>query len=135
MHWPAPTVTRTGFARERRKDYCSDMRYFRRFRKAASLLVALAFVLGAFGQMRAAAEQAIAMPVAAMAPMPDGMDCDGSDKAAKHAACVATCAVTAALLDAPFVLPAAVAVGDRLTFAQLPLSGHGPAPEPHPPKH
>jgi hypothetical protein len=111
------------------------MGYSRALRKAASLLIALAFVLGAFGHARAAAEMALAIPTAAMASMPDGMDCDGSDTdKAKHAACVATCAVSAALYHPPFVLPVAVTAAESLHFAELPLAGHGPAPEPHPPK-
>jgi hypothetical protein len=109
------------------------MGFARVLRKAASLLVAMAFVLGAFGHARAAAEMALAMPAAAMGSMPDGMDCDGSDKA-KHAACVATCAVTAALYEAPFVLPVAVTVAESLQSAELLLAGHGSAPEPPPPK-
>ena len=127
-------ITHSAFAADIGKDYLLGMGCSRALRKAGSLLIALAVVLGAVGHARAAAEAALTMPAAAMASMPDGMDCDGTDKA-KHATCVATCAVTAALVEAPYVLPAVVGVADRLWLAELPPGEHGPAPEPHPPKH
>jgi hypothetical protein len=127
-------ITNSAFAAAVEKDYVSGMGYSRALRKAGSLLLALAVILGAVGHARAAAGASLTMPAAAMASIPDGMDCDGMDKA-KHAVCVATCAVTAALLETPYALPAMVAVADRLTFAELPPAEHGPTPEPHPPKH
>jgi hypothetical protein len=67
-------------------------------------------------------------------PMPDhGMDCGGDDNAA-HAACVAMCATAVAILNAPIELPRVVAIEDRTSGPELPLSDRAPSPEPHPPK-
>ena len=82
-----------------------------------------------------ATQAALTMSAAGAAEIsPNGaMDC-GADDTASHAACVAMCATVVAILCEPALMPTVAALLDRTADVELPFSGHGVAPEPHPPK-
>ena len=104
-------------------------------RRWLCLLVALLFAISSVAHVYAATDAAMKMPASTMeTSTPDhGMDCDGNDKAA-HAACVAMCATTLAILGEPVAIPFTIATLDIEAAPQLPLPGRTPSPEPHPPK-
>jgi hypothetical protein len=104
-------------------------------RRWLCLLAALLFAIGNMAHAYAMTDAAMKMPSAAMessAP-DDGMDCGGKDKAA-HAACVAMCATTVAILCEAVVVPFVVAMQDIVTAPEISPPSSYRLPEPHPPK-
>jgi hypothetical protein len=104
-------------------------------RRLLCFMTALLFAISSVGQVYAATEALMQMPVAAMEDFPSdhGMDCGGKDKASR-AACVALCATSVAILADPVAVPFAVAQRDVEADTESPPPGRGPLPEPHPPK-
>ena len=98
-------------------------------------MTALLFAIGSVAHAYAMTDSAMKMPSAAMeSSAPDhGMDCGGNDKAT-HAACVAMCATTFAILSEPVATLVVVAIQDVAFDPDLPLPSRSPSPEPHPPK-
>jgi len=91
-------------------------------------VVAHCFVITEAGLKMAAATAAMEMPSPDLA-----MDCGGDEKAA-HVACVATCAGVYAILCEPVPTPIVLIMQDLTAGVELPFSGRGIPPEPHPPK-
>jgi hypothetical protein len=110
---------------------------FRARRRLFCLLTAVLFALSSVAHVYAATEAAMKMPAAATmensAPDHD-MDCGGGGDNAAHAACIAMCATAMAILGEAIVVPFVVAARDIESDPELPPSGRGPSPEPHPPK-
>ena len=106
-----------------------------RSRRLLCLLTALLFAISSVGHVYAVTNAVMKMPAAAMdGTMPDhGMDCGGSDKAAK-ANCMAMCATSVAILSVPVAMPVAVALHAIEPAVELPPPEREPLPEPHPPR-
>jgi hypothetical protein len=106
----------------------------RAHRRLLCLATAALFAISSAAHVYAVTAASLTMPTAMEAPAPDhAMDCGGDDKAA-HAACVAMCATSVAILSEPAVVPVVVARQNVERASQLPPSSRGPSPEPHPPK-
>jgi hypothetical protein len=103
-------------------------------RRLLCWVTAMLFAISSVGQVYAATEALMQMPVAVEDfPSDHGMDCGGKDKASR-AACVALCATSVAILVDPVAISFAVAQRDVEADTESPPPGRGLSPEPHPPK-
>lgn len=113
------------------------MAFCRPHRNIVSLLIATLFSISVVAHGFVMTEAALKMSAATAAmetPSPDhAMDCGGDDNTAR-AACLATCASVIAILSEPTLLPIVVTMQDLTADVELPFSGRGIPPEPHPPK-
>jgi len=106
-------------------------------RHFVSLLVAMLFGISAGAHGFVMTEAVVKMSAATTAMESQSsdhvMDCGGDDKGAR-AACIAACAGAIAILCEPTQMPIVVTMQDQTANAELPFSGRGVPPEPHPPK-
>jgi len=99
------------------------------------VLVALLFAISGAVTAYAATASMVQMPASASeGAMPSHDDgCDGKDKAT-HAACLAMCAATLAVLTDPAAIAFPASVPDRRAALEVVLTSRALSPEPPPPK-
>jgi hypothetical protein len=106
-------------------------------RQVVALLIAMLLGISTIAHGFVMTEAALKMSAATGAmdmPSPDhAVDCGGDDKAAR-AACMATCASIIAILCESAQMPIVATMQDLAPDVELPFSGRGIPPEPHPPK-